>query len=176
MVKISELAAATTMADGDLFEIERAGGTSSNSITKANVLKEVKDGTAIAPGAITTAKIAAGAVTDALLKQGKVRARQGGNATEWGSGGTTNYNTDDLDVLIQVGTINTSASGTVTITFPVPFGSNPIIIGSQQGSVTTRAWFSADSTSATAANVSAINTSNARVATAMSWIAIGIAA
>lgn len=61
MVKISELAAATTMADGDLFEIERAGGTSSNSITKANVLKEVKqsisDGSGIGPKAVKASNL-----------------------------------------------------------------------------------------------------------------------
>jgi hypothetical protein len=146
------------------------GGLDNSNITAAAAIA----GSKLADGGISTDKYAADSITDSKLANGKIRARVGGNGTVWGTAGTTNYDTDALDVVIQTGTVTTSSSGTVSVTFPVAFVSNPLIIGSQQGSVTTRAFCSVDSSSNTGFTLSAISTANARAATVITWIAIGI--
>lgn len=59
------------MAGSDLFEIETSAGES-KKITKTNAVKDLVDGTALATGAVTTAKIADGAVTADKVSAGAV--------------------------------------------------------------------------------------------------------
>lgn len=57
MVKISELTSTTSMGDNDLFEIETASGTSSNKITKADMLSDIKDGSGLDDDSIDSDKL-----------------------------------------------------------------------------------------------------------------------
>lgn len=52
--------------------------------------------------------------------------RQGGSATVWATGGTTNY--DSTNVIIQIGACTIASGGYVNVTFPKPFANHPLVI------------------------------------------------
>jgi len=61
-----------------------------------------------------------------------ISSRQGGNATNWSVPGTTNYS--PYRTRFEAGVVdlvigNGNVSGTVTITFPIPFDNIPFVIG-----------------------------------------------
>lgn len=84
-------------------------------------------GTQLPADTVNTQAIAADAVTDAKLINGKVLARQGGNSTNWTTTGVTSYDTSALDVKIQCGTIAAGASPQ-TVTYPVAFTNPPLVM------------------------------------------------
>lgn len=87
----------------------------------------------IAANAVTYAKLGGGA--------GKVSDRQGGNASDWSDGGSTDYDLSATNIKIQVGSADVTVPGssgsnpwkhksTVTVTFPEGFagGTIPLVL------------------------------------------------
>jgi hypothetical protein len=109
-------------------------------------------------------------LTDERVMAGLLTHRQGGSATEWETSGSNNYTLGR--VRIQAGVATTSAGGTVTVTFPVPFAYKPIVIATVQstGDQIVTYW----QTSATSVVLHTYTAnSGAAVSAVVSWIAIG---
>lgn len=137
--------------------------------------------TNLASNAVTTAKIADDNVTDAKLIYGKVRSRQGGNASNWAVAGTTTFDTSATDVFIQTGVIGTNAGADTTVTFPTAFTQKPIVILSVYGgnagdtAITANSFAECTGTISTTTFVCrTINTSGTQTNQAVSWMAIGV--
>lgn len=113
-------------------------------------------------------------LTPAQLLYGIVRSRQGGTSgdNDWSQPGTTNTDTSAKQSFIQVGTATTSSSARITITFPTAFNQVPVVfaMGLSQTTFYTPI---AETVSTTTFTLDAFNTSNARVAASVMWIAIG---
>lgn len=60
------------------------------------------------------------------IKSGNARMRQGGDADNWSTAGTTNYTVDKTDIQIQDGMVQ-SVDDTISVTFPTPFPDVPQI-------------------------------------------------
>jgi len=120
--------------------------------------------------------IASDAITDAKLIYGKVRSRQGGSATNWGTTGTTNYDYSSTNIFIQTGSFNTTGAEDY-VTFPTAFSQVPFIsvCPSSATSFNVFARFKRDLSSAT--QIGGIlcidSTGTARGSETVSWIAIG---
>jgi hypothetical protein len=127
-------------------------------------------GNAFVSNALTTANVFA---TGQVVATGKTGAgvcpplvyRQGGDATNWNTAGTTNYALTAGIVQMQSGTLTMSASPQ-TVTFPVAYTGNPTVMITPYGTSTTPAY------------VSAVTTSNFQVTCpsniTIEWLAIGI--
>lgn len=65
----------------------------------------------------------------AQMFNGFVKNRQGGTTGDasWVSAGTSNTDTSAKDVFIQVGTVQSSAGGAVTVTYPTAFTQAPVV-------------------------------------------------
>lgn len=97
--------------------------------------------------------------------------RQGGNATDWSSPGTTNYLPSG--VIIQSGVVNSSASGALLITFPLPFSDKPNVIATSVLNGI-HVFIDVASLSASGFYLSAYaHTTGDRTVVPVSWIAIG---
>jgi len=122
---------------------------------------------------VVTANITADAITDAKLIYGKIRARQGGSSTNWGTGGTNTYDYSGTNVFVQCGVKAITADPT-TITFPVAFSQPPIVIGSQFGVVSSSSFIRVNSTTTTTASITMIDSTGvADTSESVAWIAIG---
>lgn len=150
-----------------------AANLASDAVTTAKIADSNVTTAKIADDAVTPAKIASDAVTAAKMLHGLIKGRVGGDASAWGTTGTTGYDTSANNVLIQTGSVATSSGAAATVTFQTAFSQNPVIIGSQQGSTTSRAWFSVDSSSASSFTCSLIKSDNTRYTGSASWVAIG---
>lgn len=103
----------------------KAGAVDAAAVLASDVVTTAK----ILDANVTTAKVADDAITDAKLVNGKVYRRQGGDANNWSSVGTTTYDVSGSDVKIQTGCIFNNASPKV-ITFPVAFTNTPTVMAS----------------------------------------------
>jgi len=103
----------------------------------------------------------------------QVVARQGGNATNWSTGGTTNYDTATTPNKVQVGVVIVTADG-MTITFPEPFSQPPVMSGNQFGNVSANCYVRFNNSTTTTASVTTINPAGSAITgQQISWIAVG---
>jgi len=120
--------------------------------------------------------IASDAITDAKLIYGKVRSRQGGSATNWGTTGTTNYDYSSTNTFIQTGSFNTTGAED-TVTFPTAFSQVPFISVCSSSAtafnVFARFKHSLSSTTQIGGILCLDATGTARSSESVSWIAIG---
>lgn len=103
-----------------------------------------------------------------------LRARQGGNGTNWATAGSTVYNAPDA--LVQIGvdtiTIGGGTSGATGLTFPVAFAGTPVFNYSIYG-ISIGVTHSISSISASGASVNINNNSGGSLTFNVHWIAIG---
>lgn len=103
-----------------------------------------------------------------------LRARQGGNGTNWATAGTVTYNAPDA--LVQIGvdtiTIGGGTSGATGLTFPVAFAGTPVFNYSIYG-ISAGVTHSISSISASGASVNINNNSGGSLTFNVHWIAIG---
>lgn len=112
-------------------------------------------------------------INDATLKYGKVRSRQGGSSTNWGTSGTTTYDYTGTNTFIQVGAItgNTDAADKA-VTFPTAFNQIPVVFCfSQTAGSANVTDLAANSVTTTGFNVRNVG-ANATTET-IAWLAIG---
>jgi hypothetical protein len=107
--------------------VDNAAALAADVVTTAKILDANVTTAKINDSAVTTAKINADAVTDAKLIYGKLRSRQGGSATNWGTSGTTTYDYSAVNVYEQCGTASGNSGADVTVTFPTAFNQVPNI-------------------------------------------------
>lgn len=138
-VRIAILSGLTpTQSDGTIWEIKlaevvRSGThTITDTRTYTHFATEVSSAM-LADLAVTTAKMALDSVDDTIVgdRVPQFYRRQGGDASNWKSPGTTNYTPakvrmqgGSIDITIGIGSISAS----VSITFPVAFSNEPIVI------------------------------------------------
>ena len=102
-----------------------------------------------------------------------VYRRQGGNASNWQTAGTTTYTPTAPKVQAGVKSISINTTGTVTITYPVTFTNRPVVfisINCGSGSITHQV--TDDSVSGFTVNCRDVVTSGAITAD-VNWLAIG---
>lgn len=144
----------------------------------ANAVTNVK----ILDNTITAAKIVDGdnSGLDADLLKGmdiETIRRQGGNATNWGTAGTTNYSPTAFR--IQTGKVNVTFSNTTfatsTVTFPVAFSGTPIVVATLQNNFgPEKLFFSHGTPTTTTVALTAVTEDIQITGTyAIDWIAIG---
>lgn len=89
----------------------------------------------LADSSVTTAKIADDNVTASKMVNGQIYRRQGGNASNWNTVGTSTFDVSASDVKIQTGSVlGTGDATSCVVTFPTAFTNTPIIVGSPYGS------------------------------------------
>lgn len=105
---------------------------------------------------------------------GIVRARKGGSATVWGTGGTTSYDTLDQNVVVQVGTTANGSSPTAH-TFPVAFTSAPVVIVTVVTASGANCYAVVSSVTATGFNCQVVTDAGVgNTSQTISWVAIGV--
>lgn len=87
---------------------------------------------------VTTSMIQANAIDDTLAgnRVPQFYRRQGGNATDWNTPGTTTYTPAAVRMqagVVSVGNLAAGAEGTASITFPVAFSAKPLVFVSPGG-------------------------------------------
>lgn len=109
-----------------------------DAVTAAKLANDAVDTLALANGAVTAAKITDGSVTTPKLADDSVddtkagarvatfRRRQGGNASNWSTHGTSNFTPGN--VIMQAGSFNITVGVNVTITYPIAFSQPPILL------------------------------------------------
>jgi len=113
------------------------------------------------------------AITDTKLVYGKIRSRQGGSATNWGTAGTTTFDYSATNTFIQVGSKAIAATPT-TITFPTAFNQVPLVLVTTATAVANTVWMRLTATTATTATVIATDASGVNQTTETAfWIAVG---
>jgi hypothetical protein len=113
-------------------------------------------------------------LTAAQMKYGMVYGRQGGDANNWYTSGTTNYDVSATDVKIQVGTAAMS-SDPVVVTFPNAFMNPPVVVGMQTSVGANNCFIRSTSITATTVNLTAVSDAGVAITSGISacWIAIG---
>lgn len=103
-----------------------------------------------------------------------LRARQGGNASNWATAGTATYNSPDAIVQVGVGTITVGngASLALNLTFPTAFAGTPVFNYSVYG-ITIGVTHSITAITASSASVNIINNSGGSLSFNIHWMAIG---
>lgn len=130
--------------------------------------------TTIVNGNIADTRALAGSGAIAKGALGRLAARQGGSATVWDTTGTTNFDLTSVPAVIQAGSAVT-ASGVVTITFPVAFAQTPIVIATTNSAVSNNCFARVDTKSATSCKVTLITDAGVvGAAETVNWIAIGV--
>ena len=113
-------------------------------------------------------------VTSAMVQS--VQARQGSTtgSASWATAGTSNSSLTSTTVNIQVGSVTTSASGVVTVTFPNAFTQIPLVFVSVQAA-SNGFWAEIDSgtLSTTQFGATCWSTTSTLVAKTVYWLAIG---
>lgn len=105
---------------------------------------------------------------------GLVRARKGGSATSWGTGGTTSYDTLDQRSVIQVGTTANGSSPTAH-TFPVAYTNAPVVVVTVVTASGANCYAVVSSVTATGFNCQIVTDAGAaNTNQTISWIAIGV--
>lgn len=143
-----------------------------DAITTAKIAAGAVDTTELADEAVTTAKIEDNAIDDTKAgdRVPQFYRRQGGGTTNWSTTGTTNYTPSA--VRMQAGMfqwVGSVSAGTENITFPVAFSDVPLVfVQVRTGiNVTTRA--SANSTTLTVQWIADATITELR----FQWLAIG---
>ena len=125
----------------------------------------------IADLAVTGAKIAADSVDDTKAgnRVPQFYRRQGGNATDWHTPGTTNYTPGAIRV--QMGALVIPGTGVESVTFPVAFSAPPLVYVTNiyGGGVIVSAYV----TTATYTALRATTYAGTLTGTTASWLAIG---
>jgi hypothetical protein len=119
------------LADALMASHDRDGTLKDGVVDSAAVLaNNVVTSAKILDANVTTTELADANVTDAKLIYGKLRRRQGGNASDWSVPGTTNFDTSATNTFIQSGsaTVAGTTGSETTITFPVAFTQTPVVI------------------------------------------------
>lgn len=138
-------------------------------------------GTGLNSNAITGVKVANSTVEDRSLINGKIYRRRGGNATNWQTTGTTNYDVSATNTRIQVGAVTSSDNTTngnngsfstsaQTVTFPVAYTNPPLVMVSPQGD---HAFATVTGTTTTAFTWRGRSPANINANVSISWIAVG---
>jgi hypothetical protein len=163
--------------------VDYATATHIAMISKGTLVSLDQDGTlkagavdnaaALASNVVTTAKVIDDAITDAKLIYGKVRSRQGGSATNWGTTGTTTYDYSGADTFIQVGSkAAANGAGTDTaVTFPTAFNQVPLVLVVSNTANTANQVFAVNSVTTTGFNIRANNAGAGSETCA--WMAVG---
>ena len=125
-------AGAVTLTDERAFALIHTAEIADGAIATAKIADNAVIWTKIADLNITTAKIVDLAVTQAKLAPGasKVVGRVGGSPTDWSSWGSNVYTPDTAKIQVGSLTINfaNATIKTVTVTYPVPFATKPILL------------------------------------------------
>lgn len=163
--QIKQLNEYTSPTSSDLYMVQKASDDETVKVTGTNL---------IPASSVSTAKIAADAVTDAKLVYGKVRARQGGSATSWITAGTTTYDYSGTNTFIQVGSISADATPK-TVTFPVAFNQIPLVFLTvlTGAGANTFARLGNDTTTTTCAITVVTDGGLANTGQVVQWMAIG---
>lgn len=170
MPKISALPPLTTADAADEAPIVDTSATT----TKKWTLTLLKTYLQSLAGWLTTAMVADDAITDAKLIYGKLRRRQGGSATNWGTTGTTNYEYSGTDVFVQGGSIALTNGAGITVTFPTAFAQVPIVVASVSSANAANGFVVVKTITASSFLIYHIGTSGSATTTeTANWIAIG---
>ena len=168
----------TTSNTGTVYGIPVTTGVinTAGTINGASLVGASVATAAIASSAITTALINNNAVTSSKLAYGLVYQRQGGNATNWYTAGTTNYSSPNTgNTNIQVGSIAVSTASDQVVTFPVAFTNAPIVTATVAQAASNNAWCAVNSVTNTGFKIRTFNTSGTQIYTeTANWIAVGI--
>lgn len=115
-----------------------------------------------------------GWITAANILYGKLRKRQGGSATNWGTTGTNSYDYSAVDVFTQAGSIALTNGAGITVTFPQAFNQVPIVVASVSSANAANGFVVVKSITATTFLIYHINTAgSATTSETANWIAIG---
>lgn len=110
-----------------------------------------------------------------VMKYGMVLNRQGSTTGDasWQTAGSNSTDTSAKDVLIQVGAVNSSAGGAVTVTFPTAFSQAPLVyfLPIRNGAPAIPTLDSVPTT--TGFTLAVWSTAGALIAVGTNWIAIG---
>lgn len=133
------------------------------------------------PGTDGTFLVADSSQSLGMIWRALIAKRQGGHASNWDSHGTTNYT--PANVKIQTGAVNIPNSntaagsyyyGSVTVTFPEAFASNPLVLCSALFAGTNVMKISASSASPTQVTLYILTTASITGSTMpVGWMAIG---
>lgn len=124
-------------------------------------------------GPIVSSAIPAKAVNDSQLVYGKVRTRQGGSATNWGTAGTTAYDYSASNTFMQAGTIASDASPK-TVTFPTAFNQVPIVVAIAVTAAVNNVFVRLNAITATNFTIQCLDAGGSPITTeTVNWIAIG---
>ena len=137
-----------------------------SAVTTAKINDAAVTTAKINNAAVTTAKLATDSVDDTIAgnRVAVLARRQGGDATDWVSAGTTNYT--PTGVRIQCGSISVPSGVTTTVTFPVAFSGRPLVFATVWTSDASVGVINSTATQCQLAQ----NTGGTRV---MFWLAIG---
>jgi hypothetical protein len=138
-----------------------------------------KDGTNIDAGAIITSLLADDGVTAQKMAYGQAYRRRGGNATDYSTAGTTNYDISATNLLVQFGYHTKSSAGEEDITFPVSFANKPAVWLASVSANGYNGWFRHKASLSDATKIGGVsffdNTGTPRSGETCSWLAIGAA-
>lgn len=159
------------VADGGTLDVDTINeATAANGVTIDGL--NVKDSKLVTSNSVVTSNVTADAITDAKLVYGKVRSRQGGSATNWGTSGTTTYDYSATDVFVQCGSIAVTTDNFV-VTFPTAFNQIPIVMATVASAAGANAWVECTTKSATTATFRVVNSGGVITSETISWMAIG---
>lgn len=117
--------------------------------------------------------IANDAITDTKLVYGKLRTRQGGSATNWGTSGVTAYDYSATNVFMQCGTRSSDSGSDVTLTFPTAFNQVPVIVMTPSTAASANCYPIIITKSATQCTFRCIDSGGTQRSEEVYWIAIG---
>lgn len=112
-------------------------------------------------------------INDSSLKYGKLRTRQGGSATNWGTSGTTAYDYKGTNVWLETGTLLMDGNPKA-VTFPTAFNQVPQVWCQVLTQVGANCFAIAASISTTGFNCAVVTDGgNANTGQTVNWLAIG---
>lgn len=140
-------------------------------IVQANLANLCVGTAQVIDAAITTAKHALDSVDDTIVgnRVPALTRRQGGDASNWSTNGTTTYT--PTAVRKQVGVVATGGGGTVTVTFPVAFSQPPVVVATAQAG--SAVILNIDTVTATTVTFATRNTAGSGVIATVMWEATG---
>lgn len=121
---------------------------------------------------INGSQLVAASVADSKLIYGKIRSRQGGSATVWGTAGTTSYDVSATNTFMQAGSRAITTDNFV-ITFPTAYTYAPVVTAVVASAISANAWVEVTAQDATTFTVRVINNAGVVTSERINWIAIG---
>lgn len=160
----------------DNVTIENVGGlrVKDNSITTAKIVNLSVTDVKIADNSVNTAKIVNDAVDNTKVgnRVPYLANRQGGDATNWQTPGTSNY-TPGM-VRIQSGVMTSGPTNSTQVTFPVAFGAIPLVTATIASSGLTAYTVMIATVSISTVNIAVVNASGSVVSGVnVNWLAVG---